>query len=300
VDADRVRTSLSNYLGRYKFQDHVDRQLSQVCAIDPSVMVEQAIGVLVDFIYDEVVAKRKQAIQNMAELCQDYRDSASFRKDILAYLEESEFTELLNSWRGRSLEDVGLAAVRGVLADLDELEIGDTKGRLRALIGTTRRMLEADPGNLALRYLSVIARSRSPWQSDSSVMDETEVLLAAMRSEETDAVQLRFELLKDVFRWRRGMAVSVTRAMVSGVDGLRFARRILAGGREFGDGVRLVALDIVSSNVVETVSGNNRFYNTLALKSVMSALDSTLQSVLRTSQFYDLELSGGQNDAGRQ
>ena len=300
ADSDRVRSSLSNYLGRYKFQDYVDRKLNQVCDSDQSVMVEQAIGVLVDFIYDEVVAKRKQAIQNMAELCQDYRDNERFRREILAYLEESEFTELLNSWRGRSLEDVGLAEVRGVLAELDDLEIGDTKGRMRALIGTTRRMLEADPGNLALRYLSVIARSRSPWQTHGSVMDETEALLAAMRSEESDAVQLRIELLKDVLRWRRGMAVSVTRAMMSGEDGLRFARRLLAGGQEFGDGVRLVALFVVSSNVVETVSGSNRFYNTLALKSVLSALDATLQSVLGVSQFHDLDLSGGQNDARRE
>lgn len=300
ADADMVRASLSNYVGRYKFPDYVDKQLSQVCASDASVMVEQAIGVLVDFIYDEVVAKRKQAIQNMAELCQDYRDSKSFRDEILAYLEESEFTELLNSWRGRSLKDIGLATVRGVLADLDKLEIGDTKGRLRALIGTTRRMLEADPGNLALRYLSVIARFWSPWQSDSSVMDETEILLAEMGSEESEAVQLRFELLKDVLCWRRGIAVKVTRAMVSGGDGLRFARRILAGGQEFSDGVRLVALEIVSSNVVKTVSGSNRFYNTLALKSVMPALDSTLRSVLGVSQFHDLELLGGQYDAGRE
>ncbi|MCZ0938011.1 MAG: RecQ family ATP-dependent DNA helicase [Caldilineaceae bacterium] len=298
ADADMVRASLSNYLGRYKFQDYVDKQLSQVCASDPSVMVEQAIGVLVDFIYDEVVAKRKQAIQNMAELCQDFSDSESFRKEILAYLEESEFTELLNSWRGRTLEDVGLATVQGVLAELDELGLGDTKGRLRALIGTTRRMLEADPGNLALRYLSAIARFRSPWQSDPSVIGETEALLAALRSEETDAVQLRFDLLADVMRWRRGIAVSVTRAMMSGVDGLRFAQRILAGEREFGDGVRLVALDVVSSYLVETVSESSHFYNTLAMNSVMSALDSSLQSVLETSQFYELELSGGQNDAG--
>ena len=236
----------------------------------------------------------------MAELCQEFSDSESFQYEILAYLEESEFTELLNSWRGRSLENVGLATVRGVLAALDELQIGDSKGRLRALIGTTRRMLEADPGNLALRYLSVIARFRSPWQSDSSVMDETEELIAAIASEDVDEVWLRFELLKDVMRWRRDIAVRVTHALVIGEDGLRFALKLLDSGQEFGDGVRLVALDVVSSSVLETVSESNRFYNTLALKSVMPALDSTLQSVLGTSQFYDLDLSGGQNDTGRE
>ena len=300
ADADRVRTGLSNYLGRYKFQDYVDGQLSPVYASAPSEVVKQAVGVLVDFIYDEVVAKRKQAIRTMAELCRNFQGSDSFRNDILAYLEESRFTKDLNAWRRRSFEEVGLTTVRGVLEKLDKPQLGDVQGQLRALIGTTRRILEADPGNVALRYLSVISRSKSPWQSDSSVMDETEILIATMRSAESDSIQLRFELLKDIMRWRNGIAVRVARAMVKGEDGLRFARLILTGGREFGDGVRLVALDVVSSNVVETVSESNRYYNTLALKSVMSSLDSTLHSVLKTSQFYDLELSGGQNDAGRE
>ena len=264
ADADRVRTSLSNYLGRYKFQDYVDRQLSRVCASDPLVMVEQAIGVLVDFIYDEVVAKRKEAIRNIVELCSTYEDSDSFRREILNYLEDSPFTKQLDSWRGRSFEDVGLETVRSVVTRLAEPREGEHKSQLRALLGTTRRMLEADPGNVALRYLSVIARSMSTWESDRSVIDETVALLAALRGESKlgnlDVCTLQHELLHDIFQRRPLLAGSVAKIMVADEDGLRFARLLLGVGHKYGNAVRLAALNTVGSNVVESVSRIISFY----------------------------------------
>ena len=39
-----------------------------IVAKEPAEVVQQS-SVLVNFIYDEVVAKRKEAIRNMAELC---------------------------------------------------------------------------------------------------------------------------------------------------------------------------------------------------------------------------------------
>ena len=153
---------------------------------------KSAIGVLVDFIYDEVVAKRKEAIRTMAQLCRDYRDSDSFRSEILAYLQESEFSTLLNGWRSRSLEEIGLPAVRGVLDPLDAPDA------LRKLIGTTRRVLEADPSSVALRYLSVCARARSHWESDDSVLEEMRALLAQLPNGASDPDAVRMELLRDL------------------------------------------------------------------------------------------------------
>ena len=265
VDADEVQASLSKYLTRYKFPVYVDKQLERVCGSDSSEMVEQAVGVLVDFIYDEVVMKRKRAIRTMAELCNDFEDSDDFRSRILAYLEESEFSKLLNTWRNRSFADIGLEAVRGVLAG------SDAKDQLRRLIGAVRRMLDDDPGNVALLYLSVGTRAVSPWESDRSVVDETGALLAAARAEKLYADALQFELLQDIVRWRPGMESSLAHHMVSAEDGLHFARQLLTLGRLFGDGVRLVALGVIASNVVETVTG--------------------------VSGSYDLQLSGGQDDA---
>ena len=272
-DIEAVREKLKNYLLRNNSQAEVEKQLKWMSGMEPADIVQKAVGILVNFIYDEVVEKRKEAIKNMGELCWKYEDSDSFRREILNYLEESPFTEQLDSWRGLSFADVGLETVRSVLARLVDLKEGDPKGRLRALLGATRRMLEADPRNVALRYLSVLTRSMSTWESDRNVIDETLALLAAFRRESghgnLDEVTLNLELLKDIFHWRPHLAGSVAGAMVSGEDGLSIARRVLAVGMEFGNEVRVAALSTVSSNVVETVSG--------------------------ITGFYDLELSGGQD-----
>ena len=275
LNSEAVMKKLANYLSRYKFQAQVNEHMKWIVAQEPAGVVQQAVSVLVNFIYDEVVAKRKEAIRNMAELCWKYEDSDSFRREILNYLEESPFTKQLDSWRGRSFEDVGLAAVRSVLASLVELKEGDHKGRLRALMGTTRRILEADPSNVALRYLSVIARSMSTWESDRSVIDETIAMLAALRRESKlgnlNICTLQHELLHDIFQRRPLLAGSVARIMVAGEDSLSFARLLLGFGQKYGNAVRVAALCTVGSNVVESVSS--------------------------ISSFYELELLGGQDDA---
>ena len=264
LSSEAVKKNLANYLSRYKFQAQVNEHLKWIDAKEPAGVVHQAASVLVNFIYEEVVAKRKEAIRNMAELCWKYKDSDSFRREILNYLEESPFTKQLDSWRGRSFEDVGLAAVRSVLASLVELKGGDHVGRLRALIGTIRRILEADPSNLALRYLSVIARSMSTWESDRSVLDETEAMLDALRRESKpgnlDVCTLQNELLHDIYERRPLLAGSVARIMVAREDGLDFARLLLGVGRKYGNPVRAAALSTVGSNVVESVSRISSFY----------------------------------------
>ena len=275
LSSEAVKKNLANYLSRYKFQAQVNEHMKWIDAKEPAGVVQQAVSVLVNFIYEEVVAKRKEAIRNMAELCWKYEDSDSFRREILNYLEESPFTKQLDSWRGRSFEDVGLAVVRAVLASLVEQKGGDHKGRLRALIGTIRRILEADPSNLALRYLSVIARSMSTWESDRSVIDETEAMLDALRRESKpgnlDVCALQNELLHDIFQRRPLLAGSVARIMVARENGLDFARLLLGVDRKYGNQVRAAALSTVGSNVFETITG--------------------------ISGFYDLELLGEQNDS---
>lgn len=260
-----VCMKLAEYLSRYKFKAEVDEKLKWIVAKEMGKIVLQAVEVLVNFIYDEVVAKRKEAIRNMAELCWNFEDSDSFRREILDYLEESPFTKELNSWRGRSFEEVGLATVRRVLEDLAKTKAGDEKGRLRALIGTTRRMLEADPNNVALRYLSVISRSVSPWESDRSVLDESAAMLDALRRESSSATmdvgQIQIELLHDIFQRRPNLAGGVANTMVTGEDVLQIARRLLGAGRKYGDSVRAAALGAVSSNVVEKISEISSFYD---------------------------------------
>ena len=260
-----IRPKLESYLSRYKFQADVNEKLERLVGNEPGELVEQAVSILVNFVYDEVVAKRKQAILNMAELCSRYKDSDSFRGEILDYLEESPFTEDLNGWRGRSFNDVGLAAIREVITLQVETSAGDEKGRLRALLGTVRRMLEADPANVALRYLSAIARSMSTWETDRSVLDESIAMFAALRressSQNSDVAKIQLELLHDIFQRRPYLADSVANIIVRGSVGLDPARYLLGLGRKYGNNVRMVALAAVCSNIVETLSDVSCFYD---------------------------------------
>ena len=260
-----IRPKLENYLSRYKFQADVNEKLEGLVGNEPGELVEQAVSILVNFVYDEVVAKRKQAILNMGELCSRYKDSDSFRGDILDYLEESPFTKGLNSWRGRSFSDVGLAAVRKMITLQVETSAGDEKGRLRALLGTVRRMLEADPTNVALRYLSVIARSMSTWETDRSVIDESIAMFSALRressSQNSDVTNIQIELLHDIFQRRPDLAALVADSIVKGSEGLGPARCLLGLGRKYGDNVRVVALAAVCSNIVERLADISGFYD---------------------------------------
>ena len=252
--ADAVVENLRQYLAKYKFAEYVNALLTPVTEAGPDELMSGAVGVLVDFIYDEVVAKRKQAIRTMAELCREFRDSASFRSDILAYLQDSEFSKELNEWRNRSFDQVGLKAVRGVL---DRLDAPD---QLRKLVGATRRMLDADPGNVSLRYLSVGARAASPWESDRSVLDETHTSLALAQAGVSNLDNLRIELLQDIGRCRPLLLGRLARAMMEGDDGLGFARRLLSE-RESADAVRLTAVRMVTDNVLNLITVASGFYD---------------------------------------
>ena len=254
VGADAVVENLRRYLAKYKFADYVDGLLAPVAEAGPDKAVSGAVGVLVDFIYDEVVAKRKQAIRTMAELCREFQDSESLRSNILDYLQDSEFSKELNEWRNRSFDQVGLKAVRGVLERLDAPD------QLRKLIGTTRRMLDADPGNMSLRYLSVGARAASPWESDRSVFDETHTLLALAQAGVSNLDNLRIELLQDIGRCRPLLLGRLAKAMMEGNDGLGFARRLLSE-RECADAVRLTAVRMVTDNVLNLITVASGFYD---------------------------------------
>ena len=262
---ETVSEKLAEYLTRYRDEDRTQDPLKGMDTGQPKSVVLRALRVLIDFIYDEVVDKRKEAIKNMAELCWRYQNSDSFRREILDYLEESPFTKELSSWLGQSLAKIGLARIRSVLPSQNETTEGGETGRLSNLMGTTRRMLEADPNNVALRYLSVIARSMRMQESDLSVIDESNALLATLRREsgsgQLDVEETQLELLQDIHLRRPHLAGIVANTIITGDDGLQFARRLLGVGRKYGDSVRVAALGAVSSNIAEKISDIGRFYD---------------------------------------
>ncbi|MDD9816999.1 MAG: RecQ family ATP-dependent DNA helicase [Gammaproteobacteria bacterium] len=166
IKPSRLKDNLRNYLMQYKFQDFADDAVSNIPEDTIENALQAAVGVLIDFIYDEIVTKRKQALRTMGELCRSFTNDREFREAILAYLQESEFSDELRKWIGHGFDDIGLEAVNKLLEEVTTLE------KAKRLVGTTRRLLDEDPQNLALRYLSLCARAQSGVESDSSVHQE--------------------------------------------------------------------------------------------------------------------------------
>lgn len=198
TSVEEIRAALRGYFEKYKFEAFA-REMTADLPVEHSErgiapVLHAAVGQMIDF----VVAKRKQALRTMAELCRSFESDEQFRESILAYLQDSEFTPVLREWVGRSFAQVGLEAVRDVLGQLQSLE------EAKRLVGTTRRMLDEDPGNVTLRLLSVEARLRSETEGDASVRQEYEALMARLpnRLDTPARWQLLVQLLKDVHEHR--------------------------------------------------------------------------------------------------
>ena len=176
-----ILDNLGNYLQQYKFESYVRDRMERVPTDNIHVAVQGLLDVLVNFVYEEIVAKRKQALRTMGELCRTFKSDSDFRNQILAYLQESEFSASLREWIGRSIDDIGIDQAVSIIHKVEDLE------QRTRLIGTTRRMLDEAPDNLALRLLSVLARAAS--ESRDSILREVVTL-----AEHVDASR---ELLED-------------------------------------------------------------------------------------------------------
>ena len=132
---------------------------------------EQAVETLLRFTYRHLVSRRKESLKNMAELCRNFKDSEEFRKGILYYLEESEFTKALEKEKW-SAEDKGPEDIAALLAK------ADTPDLRRRLVGAAQRALESAPKHPGLRALSVCARAVCEAMTDQSVLEELALLCA--------------------------------------------------------------------------------------------------------------------------
>jgi hypothetical protein len=111
----------------------------------------------VKYIYESIEKRRRRAMGQMLQVARDAVRLAadgpeSFRRQLLAYLEESEFTEPVGALAQRSEPEEWFA----VLARVEGID-GITK-----LLGACRRRLEDSPSHPGLLLLAGICRTTSP------------------------------------------------------------------------------------------------------------------------------------------
>lgn len=162
VSPEVILEALRKYFNKYKFKEYAEDMVKQINLENISTTISEAINSCIDFVYDEIVTKRKQALITMANICKDFRDHDHFSESILNYLQESEFTPILREWINMPFNEIGMDSINDVLQSVENHE------QSRKLVGTTRRMLDEDPENIAIRLLLLITRTRSKLEVESS------------------------------------------------------------------------------------------------------------------------------------
>jgi ATP-dependent DNA helicase RecQ len=219
-----IVTHLLQYFTQYKFRDFAEDATKGVQQSTTGDTLRLALDKLIDFVYDEIVAKRKQALRTIAELCRGFVSDEQFRSAILSYLQESEFSPILKKWINKPFDEIGLDQVFDLLDKVIDLE------EVKRLVGTTRRMLDEDPRNIALRFVSVCARARSRLESDSSVLEEARFLVLELQNQSNvlaSNVDLAMAIIGEVEDQRPAIADSILQLLLRTLDNDDFVVKYL-------------------------------------------------------------------------
>lgn len=258
-----VKDHLRRYLLQYKFQDFAYDTVSNIPEDSVENALRAAIDVLIDFIYDEIVAKRKQALRTMGDLCRNFSSDQDFREAILAYLQESEFSGELREWVNSSFDAIGMDSIHDLLKQVTTLE------EVKRLVGTTRRMLDEDPQNVALRYLSICARAQSAAESDASVLQETTTLaLQVDRQRENlhNADEILVGLLGDIVSRRQALLASAGNIVLRRAGTAALARLIIRSDLANDETLCSLSLKLLTAGALRAVK-DCTFFTTLRKES---------------------------------
>ena len=224
---------------QYKFKEFSERNTSEIPTDNISQTLEICLDRLIDFVYDEIAEKRKQALRTMAEICRGFESDQQFRDSILVYLQESEFTSILHTWINQPFSNIGFDTIENILSQVEDLE------QAKRLVGTTRRMLDEDPSNLALRFLSCCARSQSDTESDNSVHQECLTLIDHIRDQYEDLperVEVLIILMDKLQQYRSGIVKTVLEIILRKIGELDFVRTYLRTNQQIDDKLTLVMM----------------------------------------------------------
>lgn len=178
ASATTIRSKLEDYFRKFIAEERVHHFMQNVPANGTfEEVAKSAIRALITFVYDHIVAQRKQALRTMCDLCENYQDEQQFRKGILDYLQESEDY-------ARQIEQLIQTRVDAIKIDelRDMVHRSQQDGRLGELLGAVLRMLSNVPDNIAMLWLRVCIRATEEnVKLDTLIQDVADLLTALMQ-----------------------------------------------------------------------------------------------------------------------
>lgn len=160
---ESIRDNFLKYVSRYITEKEIAPYLPKSVSLNPIDAGYDYSAALVDFYYDRIVMQRRRALAEMLRLARVGKSSPDrFRIEMLNYLQESKFTEIISRISSTgSIDDWKLS--------LDLIESKDMKD-VGELMGTCIRQLEESPGNPWL--LILVGFCRLIWvQEEEDITD---------------------------------------------------------------------------------------------------------------------------------
>ena len=152
MDPKRISVSLREYLSKYILPSEIEKYLPNQNCAESDLAAFVYGSVLIEFIYDKIEKRRRESIGQILKISRDgARDGEDrFREQMLAFLERSDFTELVE---GLSDDSMGWFKV------LDKVENNDD---ITKLLGACRRKLSENPDHIGVRLLEGLCLMTSP------------------------------------------------------------------------------------------------------------------------------------------
>ena len=153
--ASSVLATITKYTGEDAEADKIKQKIQQILLSSSNEKERQLIELLLTWNYDHFVYQRRQSLKNLYEACENFKDPASFKRQLESYFQVdktfSTFEKLLQS---------GTAEAIKVIKGLLQTKTGNLRSRnvLENISGTLSRYLESYQSNPGLNLLSGLLR----------------------------------------------------------------------------------------------------------------------------------------------
>ena len=175
---------MREYLARYITEGELIEYVPEISNSDYKEAVKICAHKIVDFVYDYIERRRRRA---MWEMLQAARDAKKFREQLIAYMEESEFTQPVKKIAQRKGR-VNPSEWFGILDKARGVE-----GMVK-LFGACRRQLEEFPEHPGLLLIAGFCRL---YYGDEGLRDiRNAFLILKERFEYVDQLWLANEIIK--------------------------------------------------------------------------------------------------------
>jgi RecQ family ATP-dependent DNA helicase len=254
-DPHQIYTELESYLRRYATQYEVQRFLPKGRCADWCGAASDCGAAVVDYIYQTIEKRRRRAIGQMLLVARDAarEESASsgnqrFREQLLAYLEESEFTKPVASLATNIAPDEWfqiLDQVQGV--------DGTTK-----LLGACRRQLEESPSHPGLLLLAGLCRMTTP-HSEQAVQDirSSFTVLRQYNHDPVCRVRIAEQVVEHVQRLVPSQLDSVLFAMLESDPSRDMARYCYEKAPSYGE-AHALAIRCLAQELITVLPGKRK------------------------------------------